>query len=102
PDYRLVIAGRDDGFSEELLRKAKHLRIAERVIFTGQLRDREKISAYVDADVFVLPSIHEGFPITVLEAMACGTPVIVTKGCNVSDVVDGCGFVVDRRRTDLA
>lgn len=102
PNIHLIIAGRDEGFSQELQQKAIRYKIEDRIIFTGQLTEEEKYAAYVDADVFVLPSIHEGFPLTVLEAMAHATPVIVTKGCNISDVVEDCGLVVDYDRDQLA
>lgn len=101
PDLRLVIAGHDDGFTEKLKRQVDRLQIHDYIVFTGQLGEQEKIAAYVDADIFVLPSIHEGFPLTVLEAMACGTPVIITKGCNISEVVENCGLVIDRHRDNL-
>ncbi len=101
PEVRLVIAGRDEGFLKVLQQQANRLDIADKIIFSGQLTEQEKFSAYVDADVFILPSIHEGFPMTVLEAMACGTPVIVTKGCNISDALENCGIVIDHDRTQL-
>jgi len=102
PSFRLVIAGRDEGFLKELKEQADRLAATDRIVFTGQLGEEEKRAAYTDADVYVLPSVHEGFPITVLEAMACGTPVIVTKGCNISEVVEGCGLVVDNDRDSIS
>jgi len=101
PEVKLVIAGRDEGFLTELQQQANKLNLSEKIIFTGPLTEEEKNAAYVDADVYVLPSVHEGFPITVLEAWACGTPVIVTKGCNISDIVENNGIVVDNNRSQL-
>jgi glycosyltransferase involved in cell wall biosynthesis len=63
--------------------------ISNRVLFTGPIYDANKLAAYVDADVYVLPSIYETFPITAMEACACGTPVILTKGCGIGDIIDG-------------
>lgn len=95
-NIRLVIAGQDHGYLHEIKSLIKKLNIDDAVIFTGFLSGENKLSAYVDADVYVLPSIYETFPVTVLEACACGTPVIVTDQCGIADVVDGkIGYVVD-------
>jgi glycosyltransferase involved in cell wall biosynthesis len=66
-----------------------------KVLFTGPLYEREKLRAYIDADVCVLPSSYDIFGITVLEAMACGVPVIVSEHCGIAEVIDGqAGLVV--------
>jgi len=92
---RLVIAGPDYGYLDRLKKLAEKLRIDDRITFTGFIFGATKLAAYVDADVYVLPSIYETFPITVLEACACATPVIVTDRCQIADLVRGnVGFVV--------
>ncbi len=63
-----------------LKRMAEDNKVADRVLFTGMLRGRERIEALTDADVFAIPSEHENFGIVVVEALACGTPVIVSEG----------------------
>ena len=94
-NVRLVLAGPDDGFLTELESQARALGIEDRVIVTGPLYNRKKIEAYVDADVCVLPSQYEIFGITLLEAAACGTPVVATRRCGISDFVARIGYVVD-------
>ena len=101
PGSRLVIAGRDEGYVRELKDLADQLHVADRVVFTGPLTELEKIDAYIDADLYVLPSVHEGFGITVLEAMASGTPVIVTKSCHISESIERCAVVVEYDRDAL-
>jgi glycosyltransferase involved in cell wall biosynthesis len=92
---KLVIAGPDeDGSSSVLQKKAKDMRISDRVIFPGPLYGRAKLEAYVDADVYVLPSKYETFPNTVLEAAACGTPVILTDRCGIAETFRKYGLVV--------
>ncbi len=91
---RLVIVGPDDGFLSTLKNLVQDLKIGDKVLFTGLLYERDKLEAYVDADVYVLPSMYETFPSTVLEAWACGTPVITTDRCGIADIVSKVGFVV--------
>jgi glycosyltransferase involved in cell wall biosynthesis len=92
---RLVIAGPDDGALRSLERQARDLRVAEKVLFVGPVYGDMKLAAYVDSDVSVLPSHYEVFGTTVLESLACGTPVVVTKGCGLANVAFRAGMVVD-------
>lgn len=80
PEWRLVIAGPDEGGHRrkmELL--AKNLDL-ERLEFVGPLYGSDKTEAYHEAELFVLPTYSENFGLAVAEALAAGTPVIVTKG----------------------
>src|SRR6202166_4448580 len=65
-----------------------------KVLFTGPLSGDAKWAAYRDADVFVLPSQNENFGNTAAEAVACGTPVLVTDRCGIAPIVDGRAGVV--------
>jgi glycosyltransferase involved in cell wall biosynthesis len=92
---RLIILGPDHGYLSTLRSLTKELNIDDKVLFAGPLYGRERLRAYVDAEVYVLPSVYEIFGITVLEALACGTPVIVTDRCGIADVIHGqTGLVV--------
>ena len=93
----LVLSGPDeaDRYSAALKSSVSRLGLDGAVLFTGLLLDQAKWAAYVDADVFVLPSQHENFGNTAVEAVACGTPVLVTDRCGVAPFVDGrAGLVV--------
>jgi glycosyltransferase involved in cell wall biosynthesis len=97
PDARLVIAGPDEGMLAALKGLVSQFNLAGRVVFTGMLAGNEKLAALASADLFALPAVGEGFSMAVLEAMACGLPVLLTPGCNFPEVVDaGAGIVVPR------
>ena len=83
PDAHLVIAGPDDGAEHQLKTLVKERGLEKQVTFTGFLDDTQKLKALVDSDVVVVPSRHEGFSLTILEAMACETPVILTSACEL-------------------
>ena len=86
-DVKLVIAGPDGGSLSRIRHQVHELQLEKDVILTGSLDGDDKLEAYVDADVFVLPSRYETFPITILEAWACRTPVIATVYCGISDII---------------
>jgi len=98
---RLVIVGPDDGFLKDLNAIIDALDIRDKVLIAGALYGGEKIDAYVAADVYVLPSVFEAFPNSVLESWACGTPVIMTDRCGIADLVKGSGYVVRYDENDL-
>lgn len=93
---RLVFGGpeENDGTRARLETLARQLDIREKVLYTGPLFDRAKWAAYVDADVFVLPSQNENFGNTAAEAIACGTPAIVTENCGIAPLVGPRAAVV--------
>jgi glycosyltransferase involved in cell wall biosynthesis len=94
-EARLVVAGPDDGCLSELKNLVTELGLKEKVIFPGALFGEAKLAAYVDADVYALTSSYEIFGITILEALACGTPVIITDRCGIANIIkDKAGMVV--------
>jgi glycosyltransferase involved in cell wall biosynthesis len=101
PDYKLVLIGPDYGYLNSISDAAKILISNQDIILTGPLYGEEKINAFIDADVFVLPSTNEVFGISVLEAWACGTPTIITTGCGLSKEPQIAGIVIDRNEPDL-
>jgi glycosyltransferase involved in cell wall biosynthesis len=69
--------------------------IGERVLSLGWLPEDDLISAYRAASVVVLPSLYEGFGFPVLEAMACGTPVIAANAASIPEVIGDAGILFD-------
>jgi glycosyltransferase involved in cell wall biosynthesis len=99
---RLVIAGPDDGYLSLIKSQIENLGIEDKVLFTGPLYGIDKICAYAAANVYVQPSLYELFPISVLEAIVCGVPVVLTDKCCNSDIVkDGLGIVVRRDKSEM-
>jgi glycosyltransferase involved in cell wall biosynthesis len=101
----LVVAGPepDRAYSARLRSLASSLEITDSVRFIGPVYDERKWSAYRDADVFVLPSQNENFGNSAAEAMACGTPVIVTDQCGIAPIIeDRAGLVVSHDSTSIA
>ena len=103
-ELRLVFAGPDEsGMKAALAEQATQLAVDSRVLFCGALFNDAKWAAYRDADVFVLPSLNENFGNTVAEAMAAGTPVVVTTGCGIAPMVENkAGLVVEHEAGALA
>ncbi len=98
-NVKLVIAGPDDGLLKLLLELSIKLKLDDKIIFTGPIYDLNKIEAYIDANVYVLPSVYETFPNTVIESCACGTPVIITDRCGISNLIKnnvGCIVTLDK------
>lgn len=92
----LVLAGPDEGgIKERLAEQAGQLGVRAKVQFAGPVFGELKWAAYRDADVFVLPSQNENFGNTAAEAVAAGTPVIVTEQCGIAPLLaDEAGLVV--------
>jgi glycosyltransferase involved in cell wall biosynthesis len=72
----------------------------QHVIPVGHVSEPALVGLYNLADVLVLPSIYEGFGFPILEAMACGTPVIAGNAASLPEVVGDAGLLVDPRRPE--
>lgn len=96
PDVELLIAG--TGRHEDRLRKlASELGVSNRVRFLGFVPDDELPALYASSDLFLLLSSYEGYGLVLLEAMACGTPVVASRVGGITTVVDGnSGVLVSR------
>jgi glycosyltransferase involved in cell wall biosynthesis len=96
PQWRLVFAGPDAfNWQKTLIARAQTLGIADRIVWTGMLRDTMKWSALAAAEVFALPSHQENFGIAVAEALACGVPVLISREVNIWREIESAnaGFV---------
>lgn len=94
--FRFLIVG--DGIDyDKIDRNIKSLGLAEEVLMLGAVSEEEKAKLYRACDLFVLPTLYEGFGIVFVEAMASGLPVVSTDVGAVAEVVDGAGVLVGPR-----
>jgi glycosyltransferase involved in cell wall biosynthesis len=91
PEYRLVIAGNNYGFLDELKGLARHQQLEERIIFLGPIFGSEKRSAYRSAALFVIPSRFDTMTIVALEAAAAGAPILLTEQCDFPEIQEANG-----------
>lgn len=83
-DFKFLLVGRDDGYLQSVNKLISMLGLGDRTFFAGPLYGKDRLAAYVDADVFVLSSsVYEETPMAALEACASFTPVIVTKQASI-------------------
>src|SRR6266498_4677716 len=98
-EYQLVVAGRYHNLGHPLFpdprATVQRLGLEGNVVFTGQIREQDKAPLYSAATVFAFPSLYEGFGMPVLEAMACGTPVVTSNRSALPEVVGDAGLLVD-------
>lgn len=93
PELVLLVAG-DGPQATELRCYAKQLGIAAAVRFTGYVDEDAKVDVYNLADIFVFPSLLEGFGMVVAEAMACGVPVVSSNAASLPEVVGDAGLLL--------
>ena len=92
---KLVIAGEKGWKYKEIFETIDKLNLQNDVIFTGYVLDEDLPALYNAADLFVYPSLYEGFGLPPLESMACGTPVITSNTSSLPEVVGDAGIMVD-------
>jgi glycosyltransferase involved in cell wall biosynthesis len=91
----LVIVGRRGWLYDGIFAKIETLDLADHVIWLEDAPESDLPAIYNGADVAVLPSYYEGFGLTALEAMACGTPVVATNRSSLPEVVGDAGLLID-------
>ncbi len=92
---QLVVVGKAQWQASAVYDSVKRMGLEEEVLFLGHVPDRDLVMLYNCARVFVYPSIYEGFGLPVLEAMACGTPVITSNASSLPEVAGDAAILVD-------
>jgi glycosyltransferase involved in cell wall biosynthesis len=93
--HHLVLAGPPQGDVERLVHVAEQRGVTDRVHLLGYVADEELPLLYAGAAVFAFPSLSEGFGLPVLEAMACGTPVVTSNTSSLPEVAGDAAVLVD-------
>jgi glycosyltransferase involved in cell wall biosynthesis/radical SAM superfamily enzyme YgiQ (UPF0313 family) len=94
-DYKLVIAGEKGWLYEQIFEEVEHSDLEKEILFLGVARDEDLPLLYNCAEIFVYPSLYEGFGLPPLEAMACGIPVITSNTSSLPEVIGNAGIMVD-------
>lgn len=95
PHHTLVISGKKAWLYDQIFILVQQLGLQNRVVFTDFVAEAEVPVLMTSAAAFAMPSFYEGFGIPALEAMACGTPVIVSKVASLPEVAGPAGIYVD-------
>jgi glycosyltransferase involved in cell wall biosynthesis len=91
---QLVIAGGTGWLADDVFQTVQRLAIADGVSFLGDVAPGDLRPLYCAATVLALPSLYEGFGLPPLEAMACGTPVVVSNAGALPEIVGDAGVIV--------
>ncbi len=90
---KLVIAGNIGWLADETLTVVKNSPETKDIVMTGYVTDEARQALYSHADVYVLPSLYEGFGVPAIEAMACGSPVAASNNSSLPEVVGDAGLL---------
>lgn len=94
-DYQLVVAGGKAWLYDELFNYVKQSPLRENIIFTGRFETEELPALLWGSEVFVYPSFYEGFGLPVIEAMACGTPVVTSNTSSLPEVAGDAAVLIN-------
>jgi len=92
--YKLVVAGKKGWLFKPLFKLVKNLKLEKKVIFTGFVSNQQLPGLIQQAKLLILPSYYEGFGIPVVQSMAAGTKVLVSKNSSLKEIVKSHGFYI--------
>jgi len=99
-DVELAVVGKKGWLYGEIPSLVEELQLADRARFLGRVSDDDLLYLYNAAGVLAHPALYEGFGLPPLEAMACGTPVIVSNASSLPEVVSDAGLLVNPKNVD--
>ncbi len=98
-EYQLVVSGQKGWLIRSLSQFLKNYPLRDQVLFTGYVPMEDLPVLMNGAELFVFPSLYEGFGLPVLEAMSCGTPVISSNRSSIPEIVGSAGLLIDPTNT---
>ncbi len=100
-DHRMIIAGHDHTtYAAEIRKLAEEKELTKRLILPGTVTDAEKSWLYQHCDVFLFPSLAEGFGIPVIEALSAGKPVVTSRTAALVEIGGGISLAANPDETD--
>jgi glycosyltransferase involved in cell wall biosynthesis len=93
--HKLVLAGKPDSLFQPVLSRIRELKLENDVVMPGYVQAEDVPTFFNAAEVFVYISYYEGFGLPIMEAMACGTPVITSRGSSLEEVAGDGALLVD-------
>jgi len=98
--HHLVIVGKESWYASTVRARARRSSLADRIHFTGFVSDEALLGLYGACDLFVYPSLYEGFGLPILEAMACGRAVACSNTSAMPEVADSAAILFDPNSVD--
>ncbi|MFZ4619229.1 MAG: glycosyltransferase family 4 protein [Bacteroidota bacterium] len=92
---QLVMSGERSAMNPELQHQIDHLQLQDSIVETGRITESELRAAYQSAEAVVLPSVYEGFGLSMVEAMASGTPAVGARTSSITEIVGDAGLLFD-------
>jgi GT2 family glycosyltransferase/glycosyltransferase involved in cell wall biosynthesis len=99
-EHKLVVCGTFGWLFGDIFTTIDRLNLRDDVIFTGYIDDEELPHLYSAAELFVFPSLYEGFGLPALEAMACGVPVITSNSSSLPEIVGDAGIMINPYKSE--
>ncbi len=99
-DYQLVLVGMTGWVISDLFKDVRSSDIKDNILITGYVHNSELAPIYTGAELFVFPSLYEGFGLPVLEAMQCGCPVITSTTSSIPEVAGDAAVMIDPEDVD--
>jgi glycosyltransferase involved in cell wall biosynthesis len=100
-DAKLVLAGGRGWLCDEIAAEIERLNLQDKVVLPGYLADEALVFWYNAASVLAYPSLYEGFGLPIIEAMACGTPVVTSTASSLPEAAGDAGLLVDPHDTEM-
>ncbi len=90
-----MLAGKQDTLFQPVLARIRELKLENDILLPGYVAAADVPTFYNAAEVFAYPSVYEGFGLPIMEAMACGTPVVTSRGSSLDEVAGDAAVLVD-------